>query len=155
MAIDAFNSQGGLPISKAQQLPTRLDGTVFRYWEGLSHTTKSNFQEVKALLKLLFGRHHVLHAFQNLISARPRLPMEPLEVYRSELQGLVEEAFPDYNTVSKNGELYRRFLAGFDAGLHAKIIEHGAKDIDSALSKAQQIEEAGTCAPVTSAVVSF
>ena len=31
-----------------------------------------------------------------------------------------------------NGELYRRFLA----------FEHGAKDVDSAISKAHQIEEA-------------
>jgi hypothetical protein len=145
VAIDAYNGQGVGLISKAQQLPTRLDGAAFQYWDGLDTTTKNNFQQVKSMLKSLFGRRHMLRAFQNSVTARPRLPLEPLEVFRSELRSLVDEAFPAYNSASKDGEVYRRFLAGLEPSLRAKIIEHGAKDINTALAKAQQIEEAGTC----------
>lgn len=69
-------------------------------------------------------------------------PHENLEVYSADITRLVLEAFPHYDCTAQEGEKFRRFVAGFDPALQAKIHEQGATDIDEALIVACRCERA-------------
>ena len=64
-----------------------------------------------------------------------------LNIYFSTLQ-LVEEAFPKYDAAGKDGEMFRRFVAGIDKALQIKIHEMGATTFDEALDIAVRVERA-------------
>lgn len=90
----------------------------------------------------MFGCAQFLATFQTYITARPCEQNEPFELYAAELSMLVDEAFPKYGAEAKQGELFRRFVAGLDSSLQLKIHEHGATTMDSALKIASQCERA-------------
>ena len=52
------------------------------------------------------------------------------------------EAFPDYGGAARNGETFRRLLAGLDPALQAKCHEQGATDMEEALTIAGHCERA-------------
>lgn len=52
------------------------------------------------------------------------------------------EAFPDYDRAARDGETFRRFLAGLDPALQAKCHEQGATDVEEALTIAGHCERA-------------
>ncbi|KAI3352140.1 hypothetical protein L3Q82_020952 [Scortum barcoo] len=79
---------------------------------------------------------------KSYINARTRLPGEALPVFAAEISRLVEEAFPTYGQNAKEGEKFRRFIAGIEPYLQLRCHEHGVKTLDSALQFALQIETA-------------
>ena len=111
-------------------LPSRLGGAAFNYWDSLDDATKSDYNKVKGLMKQVFTKREFISTFQTYINARPRLVGEPLEVYKAEIVRLVNEAFPDYGKKAKDGEAFRRFVAGVDQYLQMKIHELGATSIE-------------------------
>ena len=123
-------------------LPTRLDGAAFLLWDTLPPDVQCDYERVKEKLKDAFGQKQFLLYFQTCISARPRQPNESLEVYAADVSRLVAEAFPDYDRVARNGETFRRFLAGLDPALQAKCHEQGATDVEEALTIAGRCERA-------------
>ncbi|KAI3376856.1 hypothetical protein L3Q82_000102 [Scortum barcoo] len=68
---------------------------------------------------------------------------------------LVEEAFPTYGQNAKEGEKFRRFIAGIEPYLHLRCHEHGVKTLDSALQFALQIETAHHASKVFSSFTHF
>ena len=129
-------------IGHAQILPIRLGGQAFAYWDSLEDSLKADYESVKAKLKDVFRKRNFITTFQTYINARPRAPHEPLEVYRAEIIRLVNEAFPDYDTKAKEGESFRRFVAGLDEYLQLKVHEAGSKTLDDALVVATRVERA-------------
>ena len=55
---------------------------------------------------------------------------------------MVEEAFPNYDTDAKEGESFRRFIAGLDQKLQTKIHELGGTTLTDALNIALRVERA-------------
>lgn len=55
---------------------------------------------------------------------------------------LVDDAFPTYGDEAKNGEKFRRFIAGLDPYLQLRCHEQGVKTLEEALQFAMQIEAA-------------
>ncbi len=76
------------------------------------------------------------------MNARPRKIGESLEVYSADITRLVLEAFPDCDRTAQEGEKFRRFVAGLDPALQAKIHEQGATNMDEALIVAGRCEQA-------------
>ena len=138
VAVNVSSSQ----VNKAKLLPARLCGPAFAYWQSLPTAIKDDYDRVKERLAAVFGRAQFLATFQTYITARPRKPSEPLELYLAELSCLVEEAFPNYGEEAKKCELFRRFVAGLDSSLQLKVHEHGATTVDLALKIASQCERA-------------
>lgn len=128
--------------SLAKLLPTRLGAAAFSYWDSLPDATKSDYNAVKEKLKTVFGQTAYLSTFQSYVNARTRLPGEALPVFAAEISRLVEEAFPTYGQNAKDGEKFRRFIAGIEPYLQLRCHEHGVKTLDSALQYALQIETA-------------
>ncbi|XP_051902239.1 uncharacterized protein LOC127587812 [Hippocampus zosterae] len=126
----------------ASVLPTKLAEAAFLYWDSLSPAVKEDYKAVKKRLQDVFGPSLSLPFFQTHINARPRKPGESLEVYSADVTRLVMEAFPDYGRVAQEGEKFRRFVAGLDPALQAKIHEMGAGDLDEALVVAGRCERA-------------
>ena len=92
--------------------------------------------------RLLFGQTAYLSTFQSYINARTRLPGEALPVFAAEISRLVEEAFPTYGQNAKEGEKFRRFIAGIEPYLQVRCHEQGLTALDAALKYAMQIENA-------------
>lgn len=128
--------------SLAKLLPTRLGGAAFSYWDSLSEATKSDYAAAKEKLKTVFGQTAYLSTFQSYVNARTRLPGEALPVFAAEISRLVEEAFPTCGQNAKDGEKFRRFIAGIEPYLQLRCHEHGVTTLESALRFAQQIENA-------------
>lgn len=76
------------------------------------------------------------------MNARTRLPGEALPVFAAEICRLVEEAFPTYEKKAKEGEKFRRFVAGIEPYLQLRCHEQGVRTLESALQFAVQIETA-------------
>lgn len=123
-------------------LPTRLTDAAFLYWDSLPAVTKKDYDSVKGKLREVFGPRYSLHFFQTHVNARPRQPGETLDVYSADITRLVLEAFPKYDHNALEGEKFRRFVAGLDPTLQAKIHEYGAEDIEDALLIASRCERA-------------
>ncbi len=128
--------------SLAKLLPTRLGGAAFSYWDSLPDAVKSDYDAVKEKLKTVFGQTAYLSTFQSYVNARTRLPGEALPVFAAEISRLVEEAFPTYGQNAKDGEKFRRFIAGIEPYLQLRCHEQGVKTLDAALQFALQIETA-------------
>ena len=62
-------------------LPSRLTGSAFVVWEGLTESEKKDFAIIKAKLSEVFGRSKYLQTFRSCVTARKRQTMEPLEVF--------------------------------------------------------------------------
>ena len=123
-------------------LPARLSGAAFIVWEGLTEESKKNYQTIKDKLSQVFGRSQYLQSFRTCITARKRHTNEPLEVFASAIITLVEQAFPKYDAAAKEGESFRRFVAGLESKLQRKIHEMGGMDLKNALSIATRVENA-------------
>lgn len=54
----------------------------------------------------------------------------------------MNEAFPTYDNVAKEGEAFRCFVAGLEPYLQLKVHEMGAKDLATAVSIASRVERA-------------
>ena len=135
-------------------LPARLSGPAFIIWEGLSESDKKDFAKIKDKLSQVFGRTQYMQTFRSCITARKRLPNEPLEVYASAIITMVGEAFPKYDAEAKDGEAFRRFIAGVDQKLQVKIHEMGGTTLTDALNIALRVERANDqLSPTTSATV--
>lgn len=123
-------------------LPTRLDGAAFLLWDSLPADVQCDYERMKEKLKEAFGQKQFLLYFQSCVSARPRQVNESLEVYAADISRLVAEAFPEYDRAARDGEKFRRFLAGLDPALQAKCHEQGASDMEEALMVASRCERA-------------
>ena len=97
---------------------------------------------MKKKLFAVFSRSDYLASFQTCINARPRKPEEPIAVYAAAIMTLVEEAFPSYGSFAKEGEKFRRFVAGFSNFLQVRVHELGAKAFQEAVDIAIRIERA-------------
>ena len=97
---------------------------------------------MKKKLSAVFGRSDYLASFQTCINARPRKPEEPIAVYAAAITTLVEEAFPSYGSSAKEGEKFRRFVAGFSPFLQVRVHELGAKAFQEAVDIAIRVERA-------------
>lgn len=128
--------------SLAKILPTCLGGAAFSYWDSLPEAIKSDFTATKEKLKSVFGQTAYLSTFQSYINARSRNQGEALPVFAAEIARLVDDAFPTYGDNAKNGEKFRRFIAGLDPYLQLRCHEQGVKTLEEALQFAMQIEAA-------------
>lgn len=143
VAVQAMTPQGTDMMNMlASVLPTRLSDAAFLYWDSLPNSVKTSYNTVKDRLRHVFGLQHSLPFFQTHVNARTRKIDESLEVYSADITRLVLEAFPDYDRTAQEGEKFRRFVAGLDPALQAKIHEQGATDIDEALIVACRCERA-------------
>ena len=88
---------------KHSLLPSRLAGSAFTVWESLPESDKKEFEKVKKVLSEVFGRTTYLTNFRSCITARSRLPSEPIEVFSAAISTLVGEAFPKYDEDTKDG----------------------------------------------------
>ena len=129
-------------VQKHTLLPSRLSGSAFTVWESLPESEKKDFGKVKTVLSEVFGRTTYLTNFRSCITARVRLPSEPIEVFSAAIATLVREAFPKYDEDAREGENFRRFMAGLDGVLRRKLYEHGVQTFKSAVSTAVRIEQA-------------
>ena len=123
-------------------LPARLTASAFIVYEGLSESEKKNFDAIKAKLSSVFGRTQYLQDFKSCITARIRQVNEPLEVFAAAIITMVEEAFPKYDAEAKEGESFRRFVAGLDTKLQVKKHELGGTTLTDALHIALRVERA-------------
>ena len=123
-------------------LPARLSGSAFTVWESMKDADKKDFKKIKDKLSQVFGRSQFIETFKSCITARSRKPGEPLEVFASAIVSLVEEAFPNYDSNAKEGETFRRFIAGLQRPLQVKIHEMGGATFDEALNIALRVERA-------------
>lgn len=135
----------------ASVLPTRLSDAAFLYWDSLSSTTQRDYDSVKEKLREGFGPKYSLPFFQTHVNARPRKPGESLDVYSADITRLVLKAFPNYDHNALEGEKFRRFVAGLDPNLQAKIHEMGAEDLEEALRIASRCERARAALQLTTA----
>lgn len=103
---------------------------------------KKDYKQVKDKMKAVFGKRVHLSTFQSYVNARTRLPGKALQVFAAEISHLVDEAFPTYEANAKNGEKFRRFVAGIEPYLQLRIHEQGVDTLDAALALALQIEQA-------------
>lgn len=149
LEVAVLASPGFQDSKLADILPSRLTGAAFNFWDSLPHDTKANFQAVKDRLQQTFGKRLFILTFQTNIRARTREPGEPLEVYAAELSKLVDEAFPRYGTVAKEGECFRRFIAGIDPYIQLKVHELGATTFKQAIEYAGRIERAHQASQIT------
>lgn len=123
-------------------LPARLIGVAFNYWDSLQDDIKQDYKKVKEKLRSTFGKRLYISDFQINIRARPRISGEPLEVYAAEISKLVNESFPNYGVIAKEGECFRRFMVGIDPYLQLKVNEFGATKFKEAIEFAGRIERA-------------
>ena len=110
-------------------LPTRLGGAAFSYWDSLSDATKADCTTVKEKLKAVFGKTAYQSTFQSYVNARTHLPGEALSVFAAEISHQLEEAFPTYGQNAKDGEKFRRFIAGIEP-----YLQHGVMNMVLQLS---------------------
>ena len=123
-------------------LPSRLAGAAFTVWESIPASDQKDYSKVKKKLASVFGNTNYLTTFKSCIDARKRQRNESLEVFAAAITTLVEEAFPKYDAAGKDGEQFRRFVAGIDKALQVKIHEMGATTFDEALDIAVRVERA-------------
>ena len=123
-------------------LPSRLAGAAFTVWESIPASDQKDYSLVKKKLASVFGNTNYLTTFKSCIDARKRQRNESLEVFAAAITTLVEEAFPKYDAAGKDGEKFRRFVAGIDKALQVKIHEMGATTFDEALDIAVRVERA-------------
>ena len=123
-------------------LPSRLAGAAFTVWESIPSTEQQEYSVVRKKLSAVFGNTNYLTTFKSCIDARKRQQNEVLEVFAAAITTLVEEAFPNYDTAGKDGEKFRRFLAGIDKPLQIRIHEMGATSFNEALDVAVRVERA-------------
>ena len=142
VAVKANSQTHPAHVHLSSLLPARLSGAAFTLWDGLSDNVKADYDQVKAALSSVFTQHQSIHQFQRCINARPRMPNEPLEVFAAEITRLCLEAFPEYGKKAKDGEKFRRFVAGLSPYLQLKIHEQGMTTLDAALRIAVQFERA-------------
>ena len=135
-------------------LPSRLSGSAFTVWESLPPSEQKDFQSMKKKLSAVFGRSDYLASFQTCINARPRKPEEPIAVYAAAITTLVEEAFPSYGSSAKEGEKFRRFVAGLSPFLQVRVHELGAKAFQEAVDIAIRVERAHVMGQTTKALTS-
>lgn len=90
----AVASLDGSSAQKHSLLPSRLAGSAFTVWESLPESDEKDFEKVKTVLSEVFGRTSYLTNFCSCITARSRLPSEPIEVFSAAISTLVGEAFP-------------------------------------------------------------
>ena len=135
-------------------LASRLAGSAFTIWDGLPESDKKDFAKIKDKLAQVFGRTQYLQTFRSCITARKRIPNEPLEVFASAIVTMVAEAFPKYDAEAKDGEAFRRFIAGVDEKLRIKIHEMGGTTLSDALNIALRVERANEqSSPLTDATI--
>ena len=139
VAVDSVDSSSA---QKHSILPSRLSGSAFTVWENIPESDKKDFEKVKTVLSEVFGRTTYLTNFRSCITARSRLPLEPIEVFAAAISTLVGEAFPKYDEEAKDGEKFRRFMAGLDLQLRKKLYEHGVDSFKQAVKTAVRIEQA-------------
>ncbi len=137
MEASAYFDNGRL----AKFLPTCLGGTAFTYWDSLPSDIKKDYKQLKEKINAVFGKRAYLSTFQSYVNARTRLPGEALQVFAAEISHLVDEAFPTYEANAKNGEKFRRFVAGIEPYLQLRIHEQGLDTLETALTLALQIEQ--------------
>ncbi|XP_034563707.1 uncharacterized protein LOC117829958 isoform X2 [Notolabrus celidotus] len=126
--MTSHNSWNELPFSPG---PAHV---VPQFWKGdFSHVFMGDGKED-------FSRW--CRRFESYINARTRLPGEALPVFAAEISRLVEEAFPTYGQNAKDGEKFRRFIAGIEPYLQLRCHEQGLTSLDAALKFAIQIETA-------------
>ena len=142
VAVDSMPSSSSSTVQKHSLLPSRLSGSAFTVWESLPDSEKKDFEKVKTTLSEVFGRTTYLTNFRSCITARLRLPSEPIEVFSAAIATLVREAFPKYDDDAREGENFRRFMAGIDGVLRRKLYEHGVQTFKSAVNTAVRIEQA-------------
>lgn len=130
----------------AKVLPSRLAGAAFSYWDSLSDDIKADYDTTCSKLAAVFDQKQLLRTFQTYLNARPRLSNEPLEVYAAELTRLVHQAFPDYGESAIKGEILRRFIAGLEPALQAKLYEFGVTTLEDAIKVAGRCERARSAA---------
>jgi hypothetical protein len=131
--------------SKAQLatiLPAKLSGNAFALWDSLSDEVKADYDKVKTTLSSVFVPHQSISKFQTSITARPRFPNEPLQVFAAEITRLCREAFPKYGQQAQDCERFRRFVAGLAPYMQFKIHEQGISSIEDALAYAVNLERA-------------
>lgn len=133
-------------------LPSRLSASAFTVWESLSKSEQEDFSVTKKKLSAIFGRSDYLATFQSCVSARMRQPDEPIAVYAAAITTLVEAAFPTYESNAKEGEKFRRFIAGLSNFLQVKIHESTAKTFQEAVDVAIRVERAHLLGQVTQKV---
>ena len=121
-------------------LPSRLAGAAFTVWESIPGSDQKDYSLVKKKLASVFGNTNYLTTFKSCIDARKRQRNESLEVFAAAITTLVEEALPKYDAAGKDGEKFRRFVAGIDKALQVKIHEMGAATFDEALDIAVRVE---------------
>ena len=142
VAVDSMPTSSSSTVQKHSLLPSRLSGSAFTVWESLPESEKKDFGKVKTTLSEVFGRTTYLTNFRSCITARVRLPSEPIEVFSAAIATLVREAFPKYDEDAREGESFRRFMAGVDGVLRRKLYEHGVQTFKSAVNTAVRIEQA-------------
>lgn len=123
-------------------LPIRLGGAAFNYWDSLADSIKSDYAKVKSMMNEIFRKQDFITTFQTYVNARPRRHNEPIEIFKADIVRLVNEAFPTYDTIAREGEAFRRFVAGLAPYLQLKIHEMGATDLLNAVSIATRVERA-------------
>ncbi len=130
----------------AKVLPSRLAGAAFSYWDSLSDDIKVDYNTTWSKLAAVFDQKQLLRTFQTYLNARPRLSNEPLEVYAAELTRQVHQDFPDYGESAIKGEILRRFIAGLEPALQAKLYEFGVTTFEDAIKVAGRCERARSAA---------
>lgn len=141
VAVNAWPGAGE-SVALVQLLPSRLTGSAFLLWDSLPTETKNDFGMVKRKLSNIFSKKDEVSSFRSVLTARPRLSREPLEVYVAALRRLTLAAFPHFDSTAHDDEVFRRFLVGLNPDLQRKCHEHGATNIVHALRIAQQVERA-------------
>ena len=61
-----------------------LHGVAFTIWDAFPSDVKNDYKKAKVELSKIFSRRDEVISFQRMISARPRQPGEPLQVYKSD-----------------------------------------------------------------------
>ena len=123
-------------------VPNRLGGTAYRVYSSLPQATKDNYALLKHEMIEVFHNDDFIRNFRENLSARPRKENENIRVYLSEIQLLVNTAFPAYDEEQKRGEVYRRFLAGLDPILRGKTREWDCMNVQDCIQLITNLERA-------------
>ena len=99
-------------MALVQLLPSRLTGSAFLLWDSLPTETKNDFGMVKRKLSNIFSKKDEVSSFRSVLTARPRLSREPLEVYVAALRRLTLAAFPHFDSTAMTMRSSGVFLSG-------------------------------------------
>ena len=119
-----------------------MGGPAYRVYTSLRQDIKDDYDLLKQELIDVFHNDDFVRNFRENLSARPRKINENIRVYHSEIQLLVNTAFPEYDEDQKTEEVYRRFLAGLDPVLRGKIREWDCHDVQDSIRVVTNLERA-------------